>query len=236
MNTATASPTNEPQPTPVDHEMDHEMERAAAARLKMGLGQKAVVALLLTVVLVPPLAGFYSYFSGVPLHLLAAKKDRRRGRGLCRTGQRLAGVGPGSHAGGLRTRSPPPWESARASKTRSRSREPPTTMRPLVLPGSTDFDPTSSRPHPRSIRSGQSGRVGPGPGSFPQDRTHGVPRAEAGRHRLQGRSPGGFLQCGRGIQEERSPGCPGATGAGPEDSRRGPETRGSCPESLYAHV
>ncbi len=48
---------------------------ARPAPRKMGHGQKAVVALLLTVVLVPPLAGFYSYFSGIPLHLLASSKE-----------------------------------------------------------------------------------------------------------------------------------------------------------------
>ena len=44
----------------------------------MGIGQKAVVTLLLTVVLVPPLAGFYSYFSGIPLHLLASTKEAEK--------------------------------------------------------------------------------------------------------------------------------------------------------------
>ena len=44
----------------------------------MGFGQKTVVVILLTVVLVPPLAGFYSYFSGVPLHLLASTKEEKR--------------------------------------------------------------------------------------------------------------------------------------------------------------
>jgi cobalt-zinc-cadmium efflux system membrane fusion protein len=43
----------------------------ATAPKRMGFGQKAVVVILLTVVLLPPLAGFYSYFSGTPLHLLA---------------------------------------------------------------------------------------------------------------------------------------------------------------------
>src|SRR5271157_4016155 len=45
---------------------------------KMGFGQKVVVAILLTVVLVPPLGGFYSYFSGVPLHLLASSKEAEK--------------------------------------------------------------------------------------------------------------------------------------------------------------
>ena len=122
MNTATTPPTDGPKHAPTDHEMDHEMEHAAAARLKMGLGQKAVVALLLTVVLVPPLAGFYSYFSGIPLHLLAAKKERKTTRRQPSPSHRASRW---SRARPTRwrspTRSPPPWESARASRTRSRS-------------------------------------------------------------------------------------------------------------------
>src|SRR5208337_3056218 len=45
---------------------------------RMGFGQKVVVAILLTVVLVPPLGGFYSYFSGIPLHLLASSKEAEK--------------------------------------------------------------------------------------------------------------------------------------------------------------
>src|SRR6516165_7184230 len=48
---------------------------AASAPRKMGLGQKLVVVILLSVVTIPPAAGFYSYFSGVPLHLFAGKKE-----------------------------------------------------------------------------------------------------------------------------------------------------------------
>ncbi len=73
MNAPEPAPTGQPVVSSVDHEKDHEMDQAAAARLKMGWGQRAVVLLLLTVVIVPPLAGFYSYFSGIPLHLLAGK-------------------------------------------------------------------------------------------------------------------------------------------------------------------
>ena len=71
--------------TEQDHELLHAegdahlVQGSAAggrpAPRKMGFGQKLVVALLLAVVLVPPLAGFYSYFTGIPLHLLAAKKE-----------------------------------------------------------------------------------------------------------------------------------------------------------------
>src|SRR5262245_61288058 len=49
MNTATAPPTDNLTHSPGGREIDHEMERAAAARLKLGWGQRAVVVLLLTV-------------------------------------------------------------------------------------------------------------------------------------------------------------------------------------------
>ena len=109
--------------------------------------------------------------------------------------------------------------------------QPPTMMRPLVLPGSTALDPTRlarirARFAPaRVVEIAQvrdpSRKAGP----------DGVPRAEAGRHRLEGRSPGGFLQRGRGLQEERSPGCPGATGARPEDLDRPREHAKRCRRS-----
>jgi cobalt-zinc-cadmium efflux system membrane fusion protein len=49
---------------------------AGAPRRKMGFGQRLVVLILLTVVVVPPMAGFYSYFTGIPLHLLASSKEK----------------------------------------------------------------------------------------------------------------------------------------------------------------
>ncbi len=54
---------------------------AGAPRRKMGFGQRLVVLILLTVVIVPPLAGFYSYFSGIPLHLLASTKEKDEEKG-----------------------------------------------------------------------------------------------------------------------------------------------------------
>src|SRR5262249_48733689 len=77
----------------INKEQDHELLRAQGeghliastpgspppgqgGRRRMGFGQRAVVAILLTVVLVPPAAGFYSYFTGIPLHLLASTSDK----------------------------------------------------------------------------------------------------------------------------------------------------------------
>ena len=154
------------------------MEKAASARLKMGLGQKAVVALLLTVVLVPPLAGFYSYFSGVPLHLLAVKKVDKEGEDFDR-GQLLAGAGPSPHGGGLRRgrrRLANPQGGARLDRGRTSAGDD-------AAAGASRLDGDQSRtarPHPSSIRSGPSGRAGASPGSLTQDRKDGVPRAEAG--------------------------------------------------------
>ena len=114
MNTEIAAQTDNPTRPHVDHEIDHEMEHAARSRLRMGWGQRAIVALLLTVVIVPPLAGFYSYFSGVPLHLLAAKQDDEDKE----AGSRLPP--PASHSWQANptrsmcpTRSPPRSESAK---------------------------------------------------------------------------------------------------------------------------
>jgi cobalt-zinc-cadmium efflux system membrane fusion protein len=141
MNTATASPSEDANCPHADQEKDHELEQAAVARLKMGWGQKIVVALLLTVVLVPPLLGFYSYFSGVPLHLLAGTKDDKE-----------AGGSVTFHSVSLVPGSPHTLEvSNDVAKTLGIAKgdhdsvavaQQPSMMRPLVLPGSTALDPT----------------------------------------------------------------------------------------------
>jgi cobalt-zinc-cadmium efflux system membrane fusion protein len=107
----------------------------------MGLGQRAVVVLLLTVVLVPPAAGFYSYFSGIPLHLLAAKKQ---------DSDDLAAAGPASITlgSGQAHTVDVPAEVCDSLGIRRGGRDlvavarVPSMMRPLVLPGSTALDPT----------------------------------------------------------------------------------------------
>ena len=203
-------------------------------RPRMGWGQRAVVALLLTVVIVPPLAGFYSYFSGVPC--ICSRPERRREKEASArppppsvslvSGQAHTLEVPDEVATDLGN---PQGEHDSVAVAQA-----PTTMRPLVLPGSTGSIPLASPAsaldslRPEWSSSPRSGILSARP-------ARRVPRAEAGRQRLEGRSPGGFLQCGRGLQEERSPGCPGATGAGPEDSRRRRETCASGPGSLYAH-
>ncbi|MGP0069841.1 MAG: efflux RND transporter periplasmic adaptor subunit [Isosphaeraceae bacterium] len=141
MNTATTPPTDGRKHAPTDHEMDHEMEHAARARLKMGLGQKAVVALLLAVVLIPPLAGFYSYFTGIPLHLVAAKKGENPGTSAESVPPSIRLVAGHAHTLEISD------EVAAALGIRKEDRDaiavaqPPTLMRPLVLPGSTAIIP-----------------------------------------------------------------------------------------------
>ncbi len=141
MNTATASPTDGPSRPHVDHDADHEMEQAAAARLRMGWGQKAVVVLLLTVVLVPPLAGFYSYFSGVPLHLLAAKKVETEDEEAAEASN-IALVPGKAHTLAVSDEVAATLGIRKGGKDSVAVAQPPTTMRPLVLPGSTDFNPS----------------------------------------------------------------------------------------------
>ena len=107
----------------------------------MGFGQRAVVALLLTVVLVPPTAGFYSYFSGIPLHLLASSKEEK---------ETVASSAPPSVSlvSGQAHTLEVPEEVCAALGIRKGERDsvavakPPVMMRPLVLPGSTALDPT----------------------------------------------------------------------------------------------
>jgi cobalt-zinc-cadmium efflux system membrane fusion protein len=114
---------------------------AGAARRRMGWGQKAVVLVLLTVVTVPPLAGFYSYFSGVPLHLLASSMDEK---------ETIVSSGPPSVSlvSGQAHTLEVPEEVATTLGIRKGQRDsvavalPPTDPKPLVLPGSTDFNPS----------------------------------------------------------------------------------------------
>jgi membrane fusion protein, heavy metal efflux system len=141
MNTAMASSTDDRNRAHVDHETDHELEQAAAARLKMGWGQKAVVALLLTVVLVPPLAGFYSYFSGVPLHLLAGKKAETEDEESAATPS-ISLVSGQAHTLELSDGVATTLGIRKGDQDSVAVAQSPHLMRPLVLPGSTALDPT----------------------------------------------------------------------------------------------
>ncbi len=111
------------------------------ARHHSSFGRRVVIATLLTMVLVPPLAGFYSYFSGVPLHILAASKEVDKGA-------ETASLPSISLVSGQTHSLKVPDEVCAALGIRKGEHDAiaiaqvPTTMRPLVLPGSTELDPT----------------------------------------------------------------------------------------------
>ncbi len=151
--------------TEQDHELLHAegdahlVQGSAAggrpAPRKMGFGQKLVVALLLAVVLLPPLAGFYSYFTGIPLHLLAAKKEDDETEGP--SAQPSISLVEGRvHTLALSDEVATTLGVRKGDHDSIALAEPPKKMRPLVLPGSTALDPT------RLARIRGSVRAGPG--------------------------------------------------------------------------
>jgi cobalt-zinc-cadmium efflux system membrane fusion protein len=129
------SPTGASEPVP---------SHGDTARKKMGLGQRITVVFLLILVLAPPLAGFYSYFSGVPLHFPASAKEPK-------DDDQKPGNSPGSSSVKLVPGRPHTVEvgdevaTALGIKKGGRDAvaiaKPPSVMRPLVLPGSTMIIP-----------------------------------------------------------------------------------------------
>jgi cobalt-zinc-cadmium efflux system membrane fusion protein len=109
----------------------------------MGFGQRLVVAILVTMVVIPPSAAFYSYFSGVPLRLPASTRDQEE-QGARAGSPRLSVALVSGQAHTLQV----PDEVCASLGIRKGDHDsvaiaqPPTTMRPLVLPGSTALDPT----------------------------------------------------------------------------------------------
>lgn len=103
--------------------------------------RRAIIGLLLTLVLVPPAAGFYSYISGHPLHLLAPGQKIKEGSAsaappsvsLVEDQPHTLKV-PDEVCAALDIRKGERYATAVAAA--------PTGMRPLVLPGSTAFDPS----------------------------------------------------------------------------------------------
>ena len=108
---------------------------------KMGLGQKLVVAFLLAVVLVPPMAGFYSYFTGIPLHLLTAKKEDNE-TDESSAPPSISLVEGRVHTLALSDEVATTLGVRKGDHDSIALAEPPKKMRPLVLPGSTALDPT----------------------------------------------------------------------------------------------
>ena len=147
----------------------------------MGFGQKIMVALLLVVVIAPPLAGFYSYFSGLPLRLLAAKKEDEDKEADGSTGITLVPGQP--HTLAISDGIAATLGIRKGDKDSVGVARAPTMMRPLVLPGSTGSIPPGW-PHPCSIRTGPGRRDRARSRFFSHRRGHPVPRAQAGRHGL----------------------------------------------------
>jgi cobalt-zinc-cadmium efflux system membrane fusion protein len=108
----------------------------------MGLGRRVAVTILVSAVVIPPAAGFYSYFSGVPLHLLAASKEKKEGSALP-SSPRVSLVPSKAHTISV------PGDVCAALGIQKRHHEmiavaqAPSMMRPLVLPGSTAIDPSN---------------------------------------------------------------------------------------------
>ncbi|HEV3137268.1 MAG TPA: hypothetical protein VGZ26_05175, partial [Pirellulales bacterium] len=99
------------------------------------------MAILLTVVLVPPAAGVYSYLSGTPLHLLASAKATKTTVAHSYSPPSVSLVAGQAHTVDV------PDEVETALGIRHGNRDSiavakvPETMQPLVLPGSTRLDP-----------------------------------------------------------------------------------------------
>ena len=114
---------------------------SASPALKMRFGQKIVIATLLIILVVPPFLGYWSYFTGVPLHLLASTQKEEKETALSSVQTSVTLVSGRVHTLAV------PDEVAAALGIRKDQNDsvaiaqPPTTMRPLVLPGTTRFDP-----------------------------------------------------------------------------------------------
>ena len=139
----------------INTEQDHELLHAqgdghlvastptggAPAPRKMGFGQRAVVLLLLTVVVIPPLAGFYSYFSGIPLHVLASSKEKEENETSDSSSRNIAPVSGQAHTVEVSEDVAASLGIRKGERDSIAVAQPPTKMRPLVLPGSTAIVP-----------------------------------------------------------------------------------------------
>jgi cobalt-zinc-cadmium efflux system membrane fusion protein len=116
---------------------------ATAQRRRMGLGQKIFVVLLLTVVLVPSSAAFYSFFMGVPLRVLASAKGKGEGEaGPSSSRSEVTLVSGQAHTLDVPEEVCVSLGIHKGGRDAVAIAQKPTAMRPLVLPGSTALDPT----------------------------------------------------------------------------------------------
>lgn len=115
---------------------------AGAPRRKMGVGQKLVVLILLTVVAAPSVAGIYSYFSGIPLHLLASSKEKEENEGNKESApSSIKLVSDRAHTLDIGDDVAAALQIRKGERDAVAVARPPATMRPLVLPGSTSIIP-----------------------------------------------------------------------------------------------
>ncbi len=122
----------------------HHQELVAKSKPLTRLVRRSVILLLLIVLLVPPSAAFYSYFSGVPLHLLAGNDNKATSAASARPHVTLV-------SGEDYTLDVPDDICARLGIVKKRrdgtlrdavsEAQPPTEIRPLVLPGTTMLNP-----------------------------------------------------------------------------------------------
>jgi membrane fusion protein, heavy metal efflux system len=167
---------------------------AVAPRRRMGFGQRLGVMMVLIVLTVPPAAGFYSYFSGTPLHLLASTKDKEEKE----TEEASASASVSLVSGQAHTIQVPDEVAATLGIRKGQQdlvavAQPPTMMRPIVLPGSTALDPARLDRIRARFAPARVVEIAKILGSLPKNRTVGTTRVEVGRPRLEGGSPGRLL-------------------------------------------
>jgi cobalt-zinc-cadmium efflux system membrane fusion protein len=148
----------------INEEQDHELLRAQGdhhlipstpgsessaeappPRRRMGLGQKIFVVMLLTVVLVPSSAAFYSFLTGVPLRVLASTKSKDEGdneAGAASSRSEVTLVAGQAHTLEVPEEVCVTLGIHKGGRDAVAIAQKPSTMRPLVLPGSTALDPT----------------------------------------------------------------------------------------------
>lgn len=121
----------------VDPALTHQpSESGTVARLV----RRVVIGLLLTVVLVPPAAGFYSLIRGVPLHLLAGS-GKTQGEVTTAAPERVALVPDMPNAIQVPDKVATELGIRKDNRFSVAAAELPKSMRPLVLPGSLALNP-----------------------------------------------------------------------------------------------
>jgi membrane fusion protein, heavy metal efflux system len=114
----------------------------APVRRRMGFGQKLAALILLTVVIIPPAAGFYSYFTGVPLRLVGSSKAMEKGESeASTTSTSIALVAGQPHTLQVADEVAAALQIRKGQRDSIAIAQPPTQTRPLVLPGSMSLIP-----------------------------------------------------------------------------------------------